>query len=81
VSIKVYFNEDDENIIKKAEKIVGSNDKEYYTLEDLVNIIDNLTYEFNLLEEKIEDREQDIEDNYKRIDVASQYDVNENMFH
>lgn len=81
MSIKVYFNEDDENIIKKAEKIVGSNDKEYYTLEDLVNIIDNLTYEFNLLEEKIEDREQDIEDNYKRIDVASQYDVNENMFH
>lgn len=81
MALKITFNEDDDKIIKRAEEIVGYNETDYYTIEDLLGIIDELVFEIHRLEEKIEDREQDIEDNYRRIDVAEQYDISDNMFH
>jgi len=43
-----------------------------YSIESM---LEDLILEIDRLEEKIEDREEDIRDNYKRIDPASQYRV------
>lgn len=59
---------------------MSANDAKNMSLEDLINMCEILYYENHRLEEKIEDMEQDIEDNYKRIDVADQYDVDDNDF-
>lgn len=40
------------------------------------SIITDLIHEIDVLKEKIEDLEQDIEDNYKPITKEEQYDVN-----
>ena len=47
----------------------------YIQLEKLIAVIEDLEYQVHRLEEKIEDRERDIEDNYKQISVSSQYGV------
>lgn len=47
----------------------------YIAIEKLIAVIEDLEYEVHRLEEKAEDREQDIEDNYKQIPVWRQYGV------
>lgn len=46
--------------------------KDLITIDDLIGCIEDLDSEITKLLEQIEDREQDIQDNYKRIDYASQ---------
>lgn len=50
-----------------AENIDG-----YIDTETLTNIIEDLINEVDRLQEKIEDIEQDIKDNYKAIPIAEQ---------
>lgn len=46
------------------------------TIEELVGLCEDLYHEVNILKEKIEDLEQDIEDNYKPIDKMEEYGIN-----
>lgn len=83
--MKVELRDEDIKIIEKAEKIVGYLERNgnYVNLDDLIGIIDNLVYEANRLEEKIEDLNKDIEDNYepRKFDPYEEYGVSESMFH
>ena len=73
--------EDSREIIEKANHILMNQNKENYTLDDLIGIIDELTYQYDNLEEKFEDYKQMVADNYKPIDPYTLYGVSENDFH
>ena len=47
----------------------------YIAIEKLIAVIEDLEYEVHRLEEKAEDRERDIEDNYRQVPVWRQYGV------
>lgn len=83
----------DENnfdIIDRASKMTGTdygirwfdveNINGYIETESLLSMVDDLIYEIDLLNEKIEDREQDIQDNYRRISVAEQVGISDRDF-
>lgn len=46
--------------------------KDFITLEEFLNDYENLIFEVEHLEEKIQDLEQDVEDNYRRIPISEQ---------
>lgn len=50
------------------------------TLKEILDLCDDLYYESQELEKKIKDIEQDIEDNYRPIPKAEQYDVKNEDF-
>lgn len=50
------------------------------TLEEVLDLCEELYNETQRLNEKIDDLEQDIEDNYKPIDKFEQYGINNNDF-
>ncbi len=50
------------------------------TLEELLDLCENLYNEINILTEKIDDLEQDIQENYKPIDKSEQYGINDSDF-
>lgn len=52
---------------------VGFTEKEVFISDaTATGMIEDLLYEIGMLDEKIEDIEQDIHDNYKRIEVKDQ---------
>ena len=73
--------EDSRNVIEKANKILMAKNKDNYTLDDLIGIIDELTWSYDHLEEEFENYKQTINDNYKPIDPYSMYGVSANDFH
>lgn len=59
----------------------GFSDREkIMTLKEILDLCDDLYYESQELEKKIKDIEQDIEDNYRPIPKAEQYDVKNEDF-
>ena len=50
------------------------------TLEELLDLCENLYNEVDILTEKIDDLEQDIQENYKPIDKSEQYGINDSDF-
>lgn len=50
------------------------------TLEEVLDLCEELYSEVDRLTEVIQDLEQDIEDNYKPIDKVEQYGINNNDF-
>lgn len=50
------------------------------TLKEILDLCDDLYYENQELEKKIKDIEQNIEDNYRPIPKAEQYDVKDEDF-
>ncbi len=72
--------EDSRNIIEKANKILMAKNKDNYTLDDLIGIIDELTWSYDHLEEEFENYKQTINDNYKPIDPYTMYGVSANDF-
>lgn len=64
--------------VKKDElgEIIGKYYKQdLISVENLLELIEELDYEINRLNEKIEDMEQDIKENYKPIPLSEQYGV------
>jgi hypothetical protein len=56
-----------EKLIEKVKKITGFDYKskaELVTYDDIVSMIEDLTCEYEVLQEKYEDLERDLEDNY-----------------
>lgn len=65
-------------VLERVEDIMGTDygrNGNYIQLEKLIAVIEDLEYQIHVLEEKIEDRERDIEDNYEQIPVSRQYGV------
>lgn len=59
----------------------GFSDREkIMTLKEILDLCDDLYYENQELEKKIKDIEQNIEDNYRPIPKAEQYDVKDEDF-
>jgi len=52
-------------------------DKDFISIDELIGVIEDLDSEVDDLKYKIEQMEQDIEDNYKPISKAEQYDVSD----
>lgn len=55
--------------------------KDLISIDDLIGLIEELDYHIDRLEEKINDIEQEIEDNYRPINNYSLYGVSESDFH
>lgn len=75
---------DFENIFIKLDNAVFLKDKDInertISLNELIDLCEEYYFEIERLNEKIEDMEQDIEDNYKPISKKEQYDVSDRMF-
>ena len=56
-------------------------DNDLITLDDLISKLEDMQGDIERLEEAAEDRERDIRDNYKPLDQASQYGINDKWFH
>lgn len=50
-----------------------------YSWSDLIDLYDNLFSEYEYLKEEFEDFKQDVENNYKHIDVREDYELIENL--
>lgn len=73
--------EDKRNIIEKANKITSRENKENYTLDDLLDIMDDLNWEYDRLEEEAETLKDNVREYYKEKSPYSVYGVSENEFH
>lgn len=51
------------------------------SFQELVSSFEEAVYYINILKEKIENLEQDIQDNYKPINIYDELGINENDFH
>lgn len=54
--------------------------KDIYTWDEIISIIEELEIDKKNLEDKVQELEQDIEDNYTRIPVSEQYEMCEKDF-
>lgn len=57
----------------------SANDK-FMTLEELLELCENLYIENSRLEEELEDLKEDVEDNYTRTPLNEQYGLNNSDF-
>lgn len=55
-------------------------DKDIVSIYELLDLIDNLNYENEKLRLEMQEREEDIKENYRRIPVNEQYDVHNKDF-
>ena len=55
-------------------------EKDIYSWEEIISIIEDLECELHTKEEKIEELENDLEINYKKISLAEQYDISDRDF-
>ena len=65
---------------KLNERISKHFNKDLISVDDLLNIIDELDFEIEMLNEKIEEIEQDKKDNWSRQSISSQVGINNNDF-
>lgn len=55
-------------------------EKDIYSWEEIISIIEDLECELHTKEEKIEELENDLESNYKKISLAEQYGISDRDF-
>lgn len=67
-------------IIMKEYNLKSFKEKDVYTWDEILDIIQDLESEKFRLEEELEDLKQDVEENYKRIPVEEQYEIYDNDF-
>lgn len=78
-------------ILKKVEKITSGSseivwmDKDNYEgyvfTDSLYSLLEDLLYEYDLLQEKLEDTIKDRDENYKPISYYEMYGISEDNFH
>lgn len=61
-------------IVMKEYDLKSFKEKDIYTWDEILDIIQDLESEKFRLEEELEDLKQDMEENYKRIPVEEQYE-------
>ena len=67
-------------IVMKDYNLQSFKEKDVYTWDEILDIIQDLESEKFRLEEELEDLKQDMEENYKRIPVNEQYEVYDDDF-
>ena len=67
-------------IVMKDYDLKHFQEKDIYSWEEIVSIIEDMENDIIRLEEKKNDLESDIEYNYKPIPKHEQYDIYDNMF-
>lgn len=73
----------DKELKTKIENITGVDYEfkdNFLPSENIVSIFDDLIYEIDRLEEKYEDLEKDLEENYRPIPVSEQYGISDRDF-
>ena len=73
--------EDSRDIIERANTITGRQNKENYTLDDILDIMDDLNMEYDRLDEEHETLQENVRDYYKEKSPYVVYGVSENEFH
>ena len=66
--------------VMKDYNLQSFKEKDIYTFEEIISIIEDLESEKFRLEEELEDLKQDMEENYKRISANEQYEVFDDDF-
>lgn len=67
-------------IVMKEYDLKSFKEKDIYTWDEILDIIQDLESEKFRLEEELEDLKQDVEENYKRIPVEEQCEIYDNDF-
>ena len=67
-------------IVMKDYDLKSFKEKDIYTWDEILDIIQDLESEKFRLEEELEDLKQDMEENYKRISANEQYEVYDDDF-
>lgn len=78
------LHEKEKETIKRVSEITYTDyemEGKFIPVENLIAAIEDLLLEIGRLEEKIEDMERDIEENYKPISYAEQIDYRERDFY
>jgi len=57
------------------------NNKDFASIDELLNVVEELDSEIERLKEEIEDIKKDVEDNYKPISHYDEYGISESDFH
>lgn len=73
--------DDSRDVIERANEITGSENKEHYTLDDILDLLEDMTVEYGRLEEEHETLEENMRDYYTEKSPYSVYGVSENDFH
>ena len=74
----------DKELKTKIENITGVDYEfkdNFLPSENIVSIFEDLIYEIDRLEEKYEDLEKDLEENYRPIPVSEQYGISDRDFY
>lgn len=76
------LDEKDLLLLDRVKKISGQNYVENNQIEvdKMLDIIQDLVAEIGRVQEELEDLQNDVRDNYKRIRNNEMYDINDNMF-
>lgn len=76
------LDEKDLLLLDRVKKISGQNYVENNQIEvdKMLDIIQDLVAEVGRVQEELEDLQNDVRDNYKRIRNNEMYDINDNMF-
>lgn len=67
-------------IVMKEYNLKSFKEKDVYSWDEILDIIQDLESEKFRLEEELEDLKQDIEENYKKIPANEQYEVFDDDF-
>lgn len=67
-------------MIMKGYNLDSFSDKDVYSWDEIIATIEELESEIRMLRDEKEKREQDIEDNFRRIQVTDQYGISEDLF-
>ena len=67
-------------IVMKDYDLKSFKEKDIYSWDEILDIIQDLESEKFRLEEELEDLKQDMEENYKRISANEQYEVYDDDF-
>lgn len=67
-------------IVMKDYNLKSFKEKDVYTWDEILDIIQDLESEKFRLEEELEDLKQDMEENYKKIPANEQYEVFDDDF-
>ena len=67
-------------IVMKEYNLKSFKEKDVYSWDEILDIIQDLESEKFRLEEELEDLKQDMEENYKKIPATEQYEVFDDDF-
>lgn len=67
-------------IVMKDYNLKSFKEKDVYTWNEILDIIQDLESEKFRLEEELEDLKQNVEENYKKIPVNEQYEIYDHDF-